>query len=123
MNKKEARTVLESQITDLRGKSLSELELLIGNQDVEKVQGDSGSIYYVERDALWDDRKNRHLRVMVSVDDGGMRAFHPLSDDFIVGPDGRFIGESSDRRDRDANGSSTDQGWWQSILDFFTGGS
>jgi hypothetical protein len=43
---------------------------------------------------LWDDpREHRNLRVMVSVDDGGWRSFAPLSDDFIVAPDGTFIGE------------------------------
>ena len=43
---------------------------------------------------LWDDPgEHRNLRVMVSVDDGGWRSFAPLSDDFIVAPDGTFIGE------------------------------
>ena len=39
----------------------------------------------------YSERKN--LQVMVSVDDGGWRAFAPLSVDFIRGPDGSFVGE------------------------------
>jgi hypothetical protein len=31
--------------------------------------------------------------VIVNVDDGGFRAFVPLTADFIVGPDGSFVGE------------------------------
>ena len=30
---------------------------------------------------------------MVHVDDGGLRAFVPLTEDFIMAPDGSFIGE------------------------------
>jgi hypothetical protein len=30
---------------------------------------------------------------MGSIDDGGLSAFSPLTDDFIITPDGGFIGE------------------------------
>lgn len=33
------------------------------------------------------------IRVIGSIDDGGWRAFRPLSDDFIRAPDGTFVGE------------------------------
>jgi hypothetical protein len=43
---------------------------------------------------FWDDSEHRNLRVMVSVDDGGWRSsLAPLSADFIVAPDGTFVGE------------------------------
>jgi hypothetical protein len=32
---------------------------------------------------------------MVSADDGGLSAFKPLSGDFIISPDGCFIGEQA----------------------------
>jgi hypothetical protein len=42
---------------------------------------------------VWDDRTGGDLRVIGSIDDGGWRAFRPLSSDFIVRPDGTFVGE------------------------------
>jgi len=33
------------------------------------------------------------VRVLVAVDDGGMYAFKPLTDSFILAPDGSFVGE------------------------------
>jgi len=31
--------------------------------------------------------------MMGGIDDGGLRAFMPLCDDFIIAPNGRFVGE------------------------------
>jgi hypothetical protein len=30
---------------------------------------------------------------MVSIDDGGLRAFYPITEDFIMSPSGAFVGE------------------------------
>lgn len=66
---------------------------LLDSQDTFEVVGPSGTRYQVEVMAFWDSKKLRHLRVMVNIDDGGMRAFHPLTTDFIMAPDGQFVGE------------------------------
>ena len=58
-----------------------------------EVVGPSGSQYQVEITGFWDDRKAGNLRVIVTIDDGGWRAFMPLTTGFIVGPDGSFVGE------------------------------
>jgi hypothetical protein len=47
---------------------------------------------YVELQAI-PDGVGDNLRVMVSMDDGGWRAFLPLTDGFIIRPDGSFAGE------------------------------
>ncbi|MEI2731013.1 MAG: hypothetical protein V9G08_03230 [Dermatophilaceae bacterium] len=48
----------------------------------------------VSIDAFWDNPKRKdNLRVALSIDDGGRRAFMPLTESFIVAPDGTFIGE------------------------------
>jgi hypothetical protein len=57
------------------------------------VKGKSGIEYQVEIVAFWDDKPHGDLRVSGGVDDGGWRALHPLSDDFIMAPDGSFVGE------------------------------
>ena len=71
----------------------SELEKLLGNDEVTEISASSGTTYYMEEEAFWDDRNRGHLRVVAAIDDGGWRAFSPLSDDFIITPDGRFVGE------------------------------
>jgi hypothetical protein len=53
----------------------------------------SGAVYQIETQVFWDGKPERDIRVMVSVDDGGISAFKPLTDDFIVAPDGSFVGE------------------------------
>jgi len=40
-----------------------------------------------------DDMSRQTLRVMGSVDDGGWRALSPLTDSFILAPDGSFVDE------------------------------
>ncbi len=52
-----------------------------------------GILYQIEIQAYWDDKPNENIRVMGSIDDGGWRAFSPLSDDFIKSPNNEFIGE------------------------------
>lgn len=57
-------------------------------------QGEDGVEYQIEVEARWDDRNAPHLRLVLSIDDGrGWRAFAPLTDSFIVAPDGSFVGE------------------------------
>lgn len=54
---------------------------------------DTGARYQIELQALWDERRKRTLLVIGSIDNGGWRAFRPLSNDFIIAPDGSFAGE------------------------------
>ena len=59
----------------------------------EHVAGPSGRIYQLETQTLWDDRAKKNLRVMVAIDDAGLRSLAPLSADFIITLGGRFVGE------------------------------
>jgi hypothetical protein len=54
---------------------------------------DSGTWYQGEVQVMWDDKPDGAIRVMASIDDGGCRAFVPLTDDFILAPDGTFVDE------------------------------
>jgi hypothetical protein len=91
----EARSVLDRRVADLRRQSYVDLKAAWFKQpDCEQIQGLSGAEYQVEVEALWDDRDAQTLRILASVDDGrGWRAFSPLTDSFIVAPDGSFVGE------------------------------
>jgi hypothetical protein len=50
--------------------------------------------YSLEIQFFWDAKPDGAVRVIGSIDDGGWRAFRPLSDDFIRAPDGTFAGDN-----------------------------
>jgi hypothetical protein len=66
---------------------------LLDKPETHERTGGSGALYQVELQAFWDDRAQENLRVMASIDVGGLRAFLPLSNDFIRAPDGLLVGE------------------------------
>ena len=70
-----------------------ELQQFLGNPDSIDVFGPSGQRYGIETEAFWDDKRGGNLRVIVAIDDGGWRAFVPLTDDFIKTSDDQFVGE------------------------------
>ena len=63
----------------------------IKHTDVENVTGESGANYQIEIDVLWDSAANKDLRIIGSIDDGGWRAFLPLTESLIMKPDGTLI--------------------------------
>ena len=93
VNRAEARGLLADCLAEYRVRSYGELLRLLGAQETREVVGPSGVTYQLEFQALWDDQALGHLRVCGAIDAGGWRAFVPLTDDFIVDPGGRFIGE------------------------------
>ena len=78
---------------EYRALSYEQLKGFLGNPVTLTERSPSGVEYQIEIEAVWDDAPDHNLRVLLSIDDGGVRAFAPMMDDFIVGPDGRFVGE------------------------------
>ncbi len=95
MDKVEAKEILLEQINKFRNLSYLELCRFVSVKNIEtpEIIGKSGTKYQLEIQAVWDDKPRRNLRVMVSIDAGGWRAFVPLTEDFIIAPDGSFVGE------------------------------
>ena len=93
MNKEEATIVLNASLSKYRAKTYNELQYLLNEQDTSEVKAESGAKYQLEIQAVWDDKKDGNLRVMGSVDDGGLRVFKPITNDFIISQNGAFIGE------------------------------
>jgi hypothetical protein len=94
MNNVEGRALAEAALSRLRGMTYGDLvDRFLNAADHEEVVGPSGTTYQIEIDAFWDSGKPGDLRVTVAVDDGGLRAFAPLTTDFIIAPDGTFVGE------------------------------
>ena len=95
MNKAEALPLLEANLQAWRQRSYAELASLIGSQTCTELVGASGATYQVEIEAFWDAKPAGDIRVVGSIDDSGFRAFVPLTADFILAPDGHFVGEGS----------------------------
>ena len=93
MNKTEALNVLQGQFQPWRERSWAQLRDEIGQLHHFEETAASGTRYQGEVQVLWDDKPDGAIRVMASIDDGGWRAFVPLTADFILAPDGTFIGE------------------------------
>ena len=94
MDKKEASTVIAKELRKYRSRSYGELRDLIGGEvDAYSVNGPSGTEYQIEVQVFWDGEEGGNLMVSAGIDDGGIRAFFPLPDSFIMSPDGKFVGE------------------------------
>jgi hypothetical protein len=85
--------ILRDHLRAYRQRSYHDLVALLGKPQVAELRGVSGATYQLEVVVQWDDRPGGALRVLGSVDDGGWRALKPLTDDFILAPDGTFVGE------------------------------
>lgn len=90
----EAKAILKSELNKYRHKSFESLRKLMEDLDGYEVRGPSGTLYQLEVQAMWDDKPGGNLRVMAGIDDGSFfSALTPLSDSFILTPDGEFLGE------------------------------
>jgi hypothetical protein len=96
MSKEEAFALANSKLEELRLKPFHDLKKFIGSEGARSMEvlGSSGKRYQFQIEALWDNPSKEHLRVMVLIDDYSfLRALRPWSVDFIVDPQGNFIGE------------------------------
>lgn len=92
MDKAEARSFSDRRVTELRQQSYEELrDDWLDKADADGYTGPSGTWYQVETQAFWDDKKSKHLRVLVSIDPGG--GWRGMTDSFIIAPDSSFIEE------------------------------
>ena len=93
MNKAEAKSLLSQELSRYRELPHAELFSLIDHSETFERAAPSGVTYQIEMQVFVDDESRQTLRVMGAIDDGGWRAFAPLSDSFILSPDGSFVGE------------------------------
>jgi hypothetical protein len=86
MDKSEAQKILSEQLARFNGRSHSELAPLVEARHIEayEVRGASGTTYQIEMQYFWDDRPGDTIRVIGSIDDGGIRAFVPLTDSLLI---------------------------------------
>ena len=88
-----ARKVLNKWLAKLRAVPYRELAARVDTVSTDEVARDSERSWQLEVQVLWDDEPEGNIRVIVSIDDGGLRAFVPMSESFVKAPSGEFIGE------------------------------
>jgi len=93
MNKDVAYVLIDAELRRLFELPYAELIKMIGTPETKQVKGEDGISYQVEIEAIWDINRAEDVRVMVSIDDGGWRALVPLTQDFVMRPDGSFVDE------------------------------
>jgi hypothetical protein len=93
MNNDEATSIVRQELMKYRSRPYAELRSLVGTRvPTLVVKGASEAEYQVVVQVHWDGKPNGDIRVIGSIDDGGWRAFVPLSEDFITGPDNVISG-------------------------------
>lgn len=86
MNNEEALSLLKNFHDQLEVTGFDALSKRAGESDALEVAGASGKAYQIEYDILWDHKPNGAIRIIGSVDDGGLRAFAPLTESRLVTP-------------------------------------
>lgn len=87
MNNDEARLIVRQELMKYRSRPYVELSPLVGAQiPTLVVKAASGADYQVVIQIHWDGKCDGDIRVVGLVDDGGWRAFMPVAEDFITGP-------------------------------------
>lgn len=92
MNNAEAQAILDERLTAFARRPYSELAALVGRAEADTVRGDSGVDYQLEFTVFYDDAATRSdLRIVGSIDDGGWRAYVPLTKTLRVRSSGELF--------------------------------
>ena len=96
VNNAEAEGIIDTELAKYRDRTYEQLsEITEAPKQSREVIGASGTTYYVDVYARWDREVGGPIRLWVTADDGGWRAFLPMSKTFIKAADGSFVGETS----------------------------
>ncbi len=86
MDEAAAELILNATMQDYQRRSYGALAELVGQTNVREIEAPDGTSYQVELSVLWDERPGGAIRVLGSIDDGGLRSYWPLTRDFIRYP-------------------------------------
>jgi hypothetical protein len=88
-----ARSLLNAELEGLRVNPYSFFAQSVNKTTHKEILGPDGFSYQIELEVFWDNCKAGNIRVQGSVDDGKWRALKPLTESFIIAPDGTFLDE------------------------------
>ncbi len=84
MNVREAKQVLSEELETYQAKPYGDLAQSIDQNFYCIRKGASGKEYQLEVLVLWDSNAGGAIRVIGSIDDGGWRAFLPITDSILI---------------------------------------
>jgi hypothetical protein len=87
MDREEALGLLDAHLDQYRKLSYAELATKIGHEEFPEVVGPFGTKYQIEIQIVWGNKPSGDILVLGAVDDGGLRAFMPLTSNLLVKPD------------------------------------
>ncbi|MHC5065612.1 MAG: hypothetical protein ACYTG5_16735 [Planctomycetota bacterium] len=94
MNKVAAYALLQIQAAKWRQHPYADLAKLVDSEPTTyEIEDAKGASYQLEVQAFWDSKGSENLRLLLSIDDGGLSAFKPMTESFIMAPNGSFVGE------------------------------
>jgi hypothetical protein len=93
MDKNEARAIAECELEAYRAMSYEEIITKLGEQESFERVSEKGEPYQIEFEFFYDDAEEKNIRVSAAVSYSGWTYFSPVSDDFIMAPNGSFVGE------------------------------
>ncbi len=94
MDRADALHVLNDALDDFRSEPYLDLVKRIDEGPITtERQGADSAQYQLEFSFGWDGRPEGNVRVIGSIDDGGLRAFLPVTRSFIKRPDETFVDE------------------------------
>ena len=93
MNSVEARRILHERLGKLRAMPYQELAAKVDAMFTEEIARDSERSWQLEFEVNWADEPSGNIRVTGIIDDGGLRAFVPLTESFVKTPSGEFVDE------------------------------
>jgi hypothetical protein len=93
MNSVEARELLRQHLAPYKTLPYDELLRRAGQVETAELTTPGGQTYQVEVEVIRDADPGGALLVIGAIDDGGWRAFCPLTEDFFVEPGGQLRGQ------------------------------
>jgi len=88
MNREIAKSILAQELDGTKKIGYIKLAERIGGQPITRdLVASDGKSYQLEINIFWDSEKNGPIRLMGCVDDGGWRAFMPLTISDLVCPE------------------------------------
>lgn len=86
MNRSVALKILSTHLDSLLEQGYATLAAQIGTDQYSEVIGNTGIAYQLEITFLWDHQPNGAIRLIGSIDDGGLSAFLPVTISHLVEP-------------------------------------
>ena len=93
MDKRKAEQLAETELESYRSLQYETIAAKLGTQECFERETEDGNKYSVEVDFFYDDAEERNIRVTAMISNSFWTSISPFSSDFIVAPDGSFIGE------------------------------